>query len=379
MSNTSNIHIVSFQVPYPADYGGAIDVFYKAMALKKAGYRITLHTFAYDNREYSNALLEIADNIHLYKRNTGILKLFSPLPYIVKSRESDELLANLLKDDAPILFEGAHTTYYLSSPQLKERKKFVRTHNIESDYYKQLATASHSIYKKLFFLSESWKLKHYEPKLSQADILFAITEKDKEELKKICPATTVELLPCFHNGRFEDMYSQETGTGDYVLYNGNLSVEENIKAALFLIEDVAPRTNGVKWIFAGKNPSERIIRAAGDRGNIEIVANPSDEAMSALIRHAAVNVLITFQATGIKLKLLSTLCNGGHCIVNSKMIEGSKLENLCTVADSAQEIISAIESIAKRRITREEIENRKQALLEIYDNDKNIRILTKYL
>ena len=79
------------------------------------------------------------------------------------------------------------------------------------------------------------------------------------------------------------------------------------------------------------------------------------------------------------MKLLSALCHGGHCIVNSKMIEGSKLENLCTVADSAQEIISAIESIAKRRITRKEIENRKQALLGIYDNDKNIRILTKYL
>ena len=32
-----HLHIVSFSIPYPANYGGVIDVFYKLVALHKAG------------------------------------------------------------------------------------------------------------------------------------------------------------------------------------------------------------------------------------------------------------------------------------------------------------------------------------------------------
>ena len=39
------LHIVSFDVPYPANYGGVIDVYYKLVALKKAGidYKIYIY------------------------------------------------------------------------------------------------------------------------------------------------------------------------------------------------------------------------------------------------------------------------------------------------------------------------------------------------
>lgn len=379
MPKKQKIHIISFQVPYPADYGGAIDVYYKAKALKKHGYEIALHTFAYDGRGYNKALHDIADEVFLYKRHTGLPGLLSTLPYIVKSRQSDELLKNLLKDNAPILFEGAHTTHLLSSPFLKGRKKFVRAHNIESDYYRLLATASRSIFKKIFFLSESCKLKRYEPRLKYADVLFAITENDKEVLEKICPQTKVELLPCFHSGEFERMNADGIGYGDYVLYNGNLAVEENIKAALYLIKEVAPITRDTKWIIAGKSPSGLIIKEATRTDNVEIVASPTDEEMTSLVNQATANVLITFQSTGIKLKLLNTLCNGGYCIANNRMLEGSRLEELCTIANNAQEIASAINRAKIKRIGKEEIERRKQILTELYDNDKNILTLTKHL
>lgn len=380
MSNKQNIHIISFQVPYPADYGGAIDVYYKAKALKKRGYHITLHTFAYNGRGYSNALADIADKTFLYKRRTGLLNMLSPLPYIVKSRQSDELLDNLLQDDAPILFEGVHTTHLLSSPFLKERKKFVRAHNIESDYYRLLAASSRSIFKKIFFLSESWKLSRYEQQLKHADVIFAITGNDKKALERTCPQTKVELLPCFHSGTFDEkMDSEELGKGNYVLYNGNLGVEENIKAVLYLIKEVAPLIQDTKWIIAGKSPSGLLLKEAARAGNVEIVANPTDEEMARLVKQATANVLITFQATGIKLKLLNTLCNGGHCIANSCMVEGSRLESVCTIANDAKEIAKAIAMARHRGIERSDLERRRETLIELYDNDKNIQTLTKHI
>lgn len=373
------IHIVSFQVPYPADSGGVIDVYYKAKALKDAGYYVVLHTYAYSGRDYCRELQEIADETYIYERKTGLWQLLSLTPYIVNSRKSDELLQNLLKDDAPILFEGAHTTALLSSPMLKGRKKFVRTHNVESEYYRELARASTSLFKKLFFIMESWKLKRYEPELKDADILFTITDKEKKTFESICPGTKVELLPCFHNGLSSEVAAEDIGKGEYILYNGNLSVDENIKAALFLINEVAIVTKGTKWIIAGNAPAKCLYEAAERAGNVEIIANPTNDEMTRLITGAAVNILTTFQATGIKLKLLGTLYKGGYCIVNDKMIESTGLDALCTIANTPIEMRDAIIRLTRTEISTEEIAERRKVLFEKYDNYRNITILTSHL
>lgn len=373
------IHIVSFQVPYPADSGGVIDVYYKAKALKDAGYNVVLHSYAYHGRENCSELQEIADEVYTYKRKTGLRSLLSFTPYIVNSRKSDELLKDLIKDDAPILFEGAHTTALLSSPLLKGRKKFVRTHNVESEYYRELARASTSPFKKLFFIMESWKLKRYEPELKDADILFTITDKEKKTFESICPGTKVELLPCFHNGLSSEVAAEDIGKGGYILYNGNLCVDENIKAALFLISEVAVATEGTKWIIAGNTPAGSLYEAAERAGNVEIIANPTNDEMTRLITGAAVNILTTFQATGIKLKLLGTLYKGGYCIVNDKMIESTGLDALCTIANTPIEMRDAIIRLTRTEISTEEIAERRKVLFEKYDNNRNITILTSHL
>lgn len=373
------IHIVSFQVPYPADSGGVIDVYYKAKALKDAGYNVVLHSYAYHGRENCSELQEIADEVYTYKRKTGLRSLLSFTPYIVNSRKSDELLKDLIKDDAPILFEGAHTTALLSSPLLKGRKKFVRTHNVESEYYRELARASTSPFKKLFFIMESWKLKRYEPELKDADILFTITDKEKKTFESICPGTKVELLPCFHNGLSSEVAAEDIGKGGYILYNGNLCVDENVKAALFLINEVAVATEGTKWIIAGNTPAGSLYEAAERAGNVEIIANPTNDEMTRLITGAAVNILTTFQATGIKLKLLGTLYKGGYCIVNDKMIESTGLDALCTIANTPIEMRDAIIRLTRTEISTEEIAERRKVLFEKYDNNRNITILTSHL
>ena len=119
------IHIVSFDVPYPANYGGVIDVFYKLVNLHKAGVKIILHCMEYGRGEQKE-LEKYCHKVYYYKRKTSFIHQLSPVPYIVKSRSSKELLNNLLLDDFPILFEGLHTCYYLSDKRLKNRFKIYR-------------------------------------------------------------------------------------------------------------------------------------------------------------------------------------------------------------------------------------------------------------
>ena len=376
---SQRIHVISFQVPYPADYGGVIDVYYKIKALKDAGYKVALHCFAYKGREDSRALHDVADEVYIYKRKTSIIRRFFLSPYIVNSRQSKQLLKRLLQDNDPILFEGLHTTHLLSSPLLSNRKKFVRTHNVESDYYKYLADATISVKKKLFFNLEAWRLKRYEPLLQNADVIFAITEKDKRYFSTTYPSVETVLLPCFHNGEADMDKTLKRGEGNYLLYNGNLSVEENLNAVYFLAERIIPAFPDVKWIIAGGNPPKELYEVVQSMKNVEIISNPSSAAMTQLITEAAANVLITFQSTGIKLKLINALYKGAHCIVNDKMIESTGLKDVCMVTHSDKDLIETIKTALSHKITPEQLAERKEILLKSYDNNENIKILTKYL
>ncbi len=373
------IHVISFQVPYPADYGGVIDVYYKVKALKDAGYKVALHCFAYKGRKDSRNLHDVADEVYIYKRNVCVLNRLLYKPYIVKSRQSKELLNRLLQDNDPILFEGLHTTHLLNSPLLKNRKKFVRAHNVESEYYKYLADATVSMKKKLFFKWEARRLRRYEKVLNHADVIFAITEKEKRYFTSTYPSIKTELLPCFHNGAEDIVTTSKRGSGDYILYNGNLSVEENLNAVYFLAGRVMPSFSEVKWIIAGGNPPKELYEVVASMDNVEVISNPSSEEMSKLITEAAANVLITFQSTGIKLKLINALYKGAHCIVNDKMIESTGLKEVCMVAHSDKDLIETIKKALSQKITDEELAVRNEVLHKSYDNNENIKILTKYL
>src|SRR4030095_11313808 len=131
------LHIISFNVPYPPDYGGVMDVFYKIKALHDYGVDITLHCFEYGRKE-SEVLNQVCKEVFYYKREHSFRDFTSPTPYIVKTRKSSDLLKNLTADEAPVLFEGLHTCYYLDHEELNKRVKAVRMHNVEWDYYRHL-------------------------------------------------------------------------------------------------------------------------------------------------------------------------------------------------------------------------------------------------
>ena len=251
LSPSRRFHVVSLQVPFPPDYGGVIDIYYKLKALKKMGYETWLHTFQYD-RSRAEQLNEVAARVSYYPRHRSVIRQLSHIPYIVSSRHCSKLLDDLLSDNAPILFEGLHCCAFLSDKRLKDRIKLVRTHNIEHEYYKELSRKT-SGWKKLYYELEAVKLAKYEKILLHADAILAISESDRCYFSSRYPQIPVSLLPAFH------AYAEVAPAGpkeNYILYHGNLSVEENIEAAEYLLRQVAPLTQGTSWIFAGKSGSQ---------------------------------------------------------------------------------------------------------------------------
>jgi hypothetical protein len=147
---TKHLHIISFDVPYPADYGGVVDVFFKIKSLASSGVKIILHCYEY-GRGRPKELEKYCSEIFYYSRKLNVYGLAKGYPYIVSSRNQSKLLKRLVQDDYPILFEGLHSCFFLSHPQLQSRNKTVRTHNVEHNYYYALGNSVDSLIKKKYF------------------------------------------------------------------------------------------------------------------------------------------------------------------------------------------------------------------------------------
>ncbi|MFC2176293.1 glycosyltransferase [Bacteroidota bacterium] len=350
-----HLHVISFDVPYPANYGGVIDVFYKAKALAKLGVKIHLHCFEYGRKEASE-LNEFCESVHYYKRHTTRGYLFRRKPYIVVTRASTALMNRLLQDQHPILFEGLHTCLYLADQRLAHRFKVVRTHNIEHDYYQNLAAVEKDVFKKYYFLNEMSKLKRFEKTLRNAQAIAAISKSDTAYLDHAYQ--NVHHISAFHPN---DSVETPNGFGKFCLYHGSLEIGENNQAALYLIRNVFSQID-TPLVIAGNGPSRELKEEVAKHTNVELRVGLKTEEIHRLIAEAQINVLPTFQATGIKLKLLAALYMGRHCVVNSFMVKNSGLEPLCTVEDEDKRFTQAVEKLFAKEFDKSESEKRKSIL-----------------
>lgn len=359
------LNIVAFDIPYPANYGGAIDVFYRLKALHEEGIRIIFHCFQYW-RNPSKELEAVCDEVYYYKRRTGLLTQFHLLPYTVVGRMHPQLLENLKSNDYPILFEGLVSCGFLNHPDLKNRIKLFRECNIEHDYYNALSEASNVLWKKLFYKLEAKRLERFEKVLHHAQHIIALSHNDEEYFKTHYPDTEVDFVPCFH--QYNDVCSRPSSDKNpFILYHGNLMLAENEKAASYLCDNVFSKLN-CRCVVAGMNPSRRLRNLISQYRNIELVANPTDIEINQLIQEAHITVLITFQATGMKLKLLNTLFSGKYIVANDKMLTGSGLESLCNIANDAEDQIRECQELLKEDFTEADIEMRKAVLNPQYYN-----------
>lgn len=363
MSN--HIHIISFSIPFPANYGGAIDVFYKIKALALAGVKITLHCFKYD-REEAKELEQYCENVYYYSRKMVGAHMLGFHPFIVSSRKSEELIENLLQDKSPILFEGLHTCYSIGDSRLEDRLKIVRSHNIEHDYYAALAKIERKPMKRLYFKSEAKKLKRFEEiAYKHANSVLGISKKDTTYLQyKYSNALNVSA---FHG--FEEVNIPQT-TQSFAFYHGNLSVGENNEAACYLVDEVF-RGLKYKLLIAGNQPSLKLKKLVEEVPNVELKDNLNSNEINELIHQAQINVLPTFQSTGIKLKLLAALFNGGHCLVNPEMVKGTGVESIVELAESGEEFRLKIQDLMKLDVSSINSEER-VAVLSAFMNSNNV-------
>lgn len=368
-----HLHIICLNVPYPVDYGGVFDLFYKLPALQQQGVKIHLHCFEYGRGEQPE-LNKYCESVHYYKRKTGFSGLSIPYPYLVSSRNNELLSNKLIEDDYPILMEGLHCTYLLNDKRFNHRHCFVRLHNVEHIYYRQLSQNTTSAFKKLYFYCESKALRSYEKKIAAKATFWSVTEKDAEVYKNL-GCENIQFLPLFLP---HWQIKNPEGNGSFCLYHGDLSIAENEKAATWLMNHVF-NDLPIPFVIAGKNPSRRLTRLFHNKHTTCLIANPDNKEMQDLISKAHINIIPSFNATGIKLKLINALFNGRHCVVNKQTVEGTNLEKTCHIATDVNTFKTIIHQLYRRPFSHDDLNTRHQLLDKMFNNERNAKQMVKWI
>lgn len=365
------LHVVSLDVPIPPDYGAMIDTYHRCKALTALGYEVHLHCFEY-GRGRNHDITGIAHKIYYYDRPKNFRFALRLRPFIVETRRSLALLERLKEDNFPILWEGQHCTAFLGHPDLANHRQVVRVHNIEWEYYRRLAKRKGSIRDRLFFLTEAWKLKSYDAVLKKAYALICVSSEDQKHYQTWHPR--VDLL----RSGFDLTFSERSSTAeDYAIFHGNLSVNENEEAVNWILDVVEEFKISRKIIIAGKTPSESLKARITAFSTVELIENPDQTYMNQLIANAADQLLVTFQAAGLKLKLLISSATNSRCIATPELVVGSGLEAGCELVHSKAEFAEKI--MHPQQAKEEQINQRHAILRDQFDVSNTVKRLADRL
>ena len=365
---SKKLHIIAFDVPHPPNYGGIIDVFYKLKSLHEAGAEINFHCYHYKGKNPpTEELGKYCNKLIFYERKKSFHNLLSKIPFIVVTRNDPNLLANVLSDPAPVLIEGLHCAYWMDDADFKDQKILIRAHNIEHDYYNGLANQEKNLLRRLYLRWEASKLRRFEPRLRFADVICSIAKQDMPHFEHY--ARTVYTPPFFDNTVLGDCAASQARDERFILFHGNLSVTENEQAALYIVSHIAPKTKE-RIKIAGKSPSNRLKAQAAKQPHVQLIDTPPQEQMNELIQKAHIHLLLTFQQTGVKLKLLHALQSGKHVIINSLMDDAGVFSDLCEVADNTEDTVEKINELIEMDFTEQMKEDRDRRFNAVFDNQK---------
>jgi len=208
--------------------------------------------------------------------------------------------------------------------------------------------------------------------LSKANSIICVSNYDRDYYKNLFSnMKNIYTVFPFHA---DNDFMIDNSKGNYCFYHGNLSVNENIDAALYLINEVWSKIENINLKIAGKNPPQSLINLVNQLDNIDLIPNPTDSELIKLVRQAQINVLYTDQATGLKLKLLKVFFNSKFIILNSKMIWGMGLDNNnLIIADNSEKFSEAILNYFYKDFDINDLETRKKMIDSKFNNTENAK------
>jgi hypothetical protein len=209
----------------------------------------------------------------------------------------------------------------------------------------------------------------YEKTLIFATHILAISKKDFRHLKNDFGSKVV-YINAFHAF---DGKSPKEGKGKYILYHGDLSVSDNQKGVYKIIDHFTRAKLDLPLLIAGSKPPNKLIKKIKTLDSVTLIANPTEEKMQHLILNAHINIIYSFNNSGIKLKLIHSLSLGRFCVVNEKIVAGTAFSECCTVFNGSEpdSLNIIMHSLIQKEYKKNEHKLRYEILQTQFSNKEN--------
>jgi glycosyltransferase involved in cell wall biosynthesis len=178
-------------------------------------------------------------------------------------------------------------------------------HNVEwvlfEHYIRQARSPLHRAYAQI----ESHRMRRWDQSACmRATVVLACSGHDRDLLRDLCPGVQCTVVP---NTIDTASYCSAADSGEpVVLYTGGMDWYPNRDAAQFFANEILPnvrrRVPGVRFLVAGRNPSEEFRRLMSQFRGVELTGTIPD--MREMFAKAAVCVVPLRIGSGTRLKIL---------------------------------------------------------------------------
>ena len=151
---------------------------------------------------------------------------------------------------------------------------------------------------------------------------------------------------------------------------------DNQRVAL-LLSEIAAQNNLQITIAGGGDIPENTLKTLGNNPNITLVRNPSQTDMNQLMRDAHIQIVWSFQSSGVKLKTLNALFTAQHIVANRHALAGLNIALPCHRAETQEALAELLKTLMKQPFKEAELEVRRTMLGQYFDNIANAEKLAK--
>jgi hypothetical protein len=176
-------------------------------------------------------------------------------------------------------------------------------------------------------------------------------------------------VPVFHGNEMNNRLSL---FGKYALYHGDLRTSDNKRAVAFLIK-VFKKIPDYSLLIASSCGADFVKRKKASTSNISFVSIKNEDHLDDLLENAHINVMLSFQQSGTKLKLINSLYKSRFCIINKNMVDDKMVRNCCEMAETETEFIAAVNRLRSQPYL--DFEKRKSVLAPILNDATNVKLI----
>lgn len=362
-------------VPYlpTVTMSGGQTRWYNLIKYLSKNHEITLYSLIKDNSEKKliPALKKYCKKVRVFTRpkkpwtlRNILFSVFGPFPLVVVRNLSLEERREIIKDLKQNDYDLIHAETFYVMPHLGKTK--VPIIQVEQtmwhDVYKHHVLQEVPLFLRPFYMQDVLKVRYWERYYwSMADKLFAVSEEDREEMKKIVPGKEVGVIP---NGVDSEYYSKksiERMTPPRIMYGvTNFEWLQNQEATEVLIKKVWPEIEkiykgNVKIWIAGRKIPKWVKDLSEKESYLEITESPPEA--PDIYRKASLMVAPIKGAGGTRLKILEAMAAGLPVVSTKVGVAGLNIKSgrEAMVADTPSEMASEVVKLLNDRDKAERI------------------------